>query len=100
VLDDELHLLGFGAIIVTTDAPDDIVVRVENVYTGGTETMRVSDFPGTRHRSAIQFCASQPDDTLGVALVASQDGQLSVFAKAPENRTVIALRSFELGLGI
>jgi hypothetical protein len=100
VLDDRLYLLGFGAIVQTSDAPESIVVQVEDVYTGETSTTAVGDYPGTRHRSAIQFCASQPDGSLALAMVASQDGQLSVFAKAREKDTVIALRSFELGIGI
>jgi hypothetical protein len=99
VLDDRLSLLGFGAVIQTTGSSDDIIVKLENVYTGETRTTNLSEFPGTRHRSAIHFCLNQTTG-LGLALVASQDGDLSVFARANESRTVLAFRSFELGIGM
>ncbi len=99
VVGDDLCVLGFGAQIQTGGRSDDILITVENVYTGVQRPADLAEFNGSRHRSAIHFCASQPAGHLALALVASHDGDISVFLREGEHQ-VTAMRSFELGIGI
>jgi hypothetical protein len=98
VLDQELGLLGAGATIQTPDASMPAEIVLEDPRSVGCERrVPTSSLGGNRHRSAICFCAQQ--EGLALALVASQDGDLSFFARRPDG-LVHALRPYELGVGI
>lgn len=102
VLCQDLTLRGFGATINTqakSSGEHETEILVQDPYSAQEpERKSLSSFAGNRHRSAIQFCASQPDG-LAAALVASQDGDFSLFVRRDE-RTVYALRPYVLGIGI
>lgn len=91
VISDQLEPLAFGAKILSRDG----VQRVDQVLL--TEPIEgIRDTPidpahlgGTRHLSAAQFAHDQKD---AVALVASQDGQFTVFAWSPLRNVVRAHR--------
>src|SRR5260370_31227350 len=52
----------------------------------------LSEFPGNRHRSAIIFCAKQPTG-LALAIVASQDGDVSLFGRTGGGNHVVPVRA-------
>src|SRR5213594_2689038 len=91
VISDHFEPLAFGAKILTRDG----LHRVEHVLL--TEPIEgVADtivdpvhLGGTRHLSAAQFAHDQRD---AIALVASQDGQFTVFAWSPLKNMVHAHR--------
>lgn len=98
VLDNQLGLLGAGATIQTPDSAMPLEVVVEDPRQRGEESRAtLSSLGGNRHTSAVCFCAQQP--TFALALVASQDGDLSFFARRNDG-LVHALRPFELGVGV
>jgi hypothetical protein len=98
VLDTALGLLGAGATIQTPDAAMPHEVLVENPRAlGHLEAALVSSLGGNRHRSAVCFCAQQ--ECAALALVASQDGDLSYLVRGLGGR-VHVLRPYELGVGI
>jgi hypothetical protein len=92
VMTDSLGVLGFGATIRTGDA-DGIALATSDPLDAGFKPASLSDFPGNRHRSAIVWCASQPTG-LALAIVASQDGDVSLFGRTGGPRSVIAIRPF------
>ena len=98
VLDNELGLLGAGATIQTPDSamPEEVVLEDPRSL-GDERRVALSSLGGNRHRSAVCFCAQQ--ESLALALVASQDGDLSFFARRKDG-LVHALRPYELGVGI
>lgn len=98
VLDSELGLYGAGATILMPDSamPTEVVLedpRAPDVR----ERVPLAALGGNRHRSAVAFCAQQRGPAL--ALVASQDGDLSLFVRG-EDGLVHAIRPFELGVGL
>jgi hypothetical protein len=101
LLDEDLRILGAGTTVLTPDSamPKEVYVedpRAMLVFT----PMNPSVLGGNRHRSAICFCAQQSvEDGLALALVASQDGDLSCFYLA-QTEKIHALRPFELGVGM
>jgi len=98
VLDDELGILGAGATIQTPDSAMPSEVVLEDPRRMGQEVrVPLSSLGGNRHRSAVCFCAQQ--ESLALAFVASQDGDLSFFARRKDG-LVHALRPYELGVGI
>lgn len=98
VLDNELGLVGAGATIQTPDsAMPKEVVHEDPRSLGEQRHIPISALGGNRHRSAVCFCAQQ--EGLALALVASQDGDLSFFARRKDG-LVHALRPYELGVGI
>lgn len=98
VLDDELGLLGAGFTIQTPDhaAPAEVVLE-DPRQMGVERRVLLSSLGGNRHRSAVSFCSQQKG--LALALVASQDGNLSFFARRDDG-LVHALRPYELGVGL
>ena len=98
VLDNELGLLGAGTTILTPDSamPEEIVIE-HPLFLGQEKRAPVAMLGGNRHRSAVCFCAQQKG--LALALVASQDGDLSFLARRKDG-LVHALRPYELGVGI
>ena len=91
VISDQFEPLAFGAKILSRDG----VHRVQQVLlTEPIEGMRDSivdpaHLGGTRHLSGAQFAGDQHDS---IALVASQDGQFTVFAWSSTHRMVHAHR--------
>jgi len=78
IITKEFDLIGFGGKIKAANSdvkPGTIAVR-EPFANGVEETISLSAFGGTRHQSAAQFVFDQRDDS--VAIVASQDGRISV----------------------
>jgi hypothetical protein len=92
VMTDSLGVLGFGATIRTGDA-DGIALETSDPLDAGFKPASLSDFPGNRHRSAIVWCARQPTG-LALAIVASQDGDVSLFGRTGGPRNVIGIRPF------
>lgn len=99
VLDNELGLLGAGVTIQTPDSalPREVVLEDPRAIGEECRISSLASLGGNRHRSAICFCAQQAG--LALALVASQDGDLSFFARRADG-LVHALRPYELGVGI
>jgi hypothetical protein len=91
VISDQFEPLAFGAKILSRDG----IHRVQQVLlTEPIEGMRDSvvdpaHLGGTRHLSGAQFANDQRDS---IALVASQDGQFTVFAWSSTHRMVHAHR--------
>ena len=87
----DYELLAFGVkVIRRKDAPQVGQVIVTEPIEGGSPMMaEPAQFGGTRHLSAAQFVHDQRD---AIALVASQDGQFTVFAWSASEQTVHAHR--------
>jgi hypothetical protein len=78
ILDRSLTVLAFGAKIRgRTPAPKEVWYPAPLGANASGKAMRMSKVGGMRHQSAIQFVHDNPG---AVALVASQDGALSLFA--------------------
>jgi hypothetical protein len=82
ILTDRYELLGFGAKIARRKGSPQVeqMTVTEPIEGGVAAIMQPSQLGGTRHLSAAQFVQDQRD---AVALVASQDGQFTVFAWSP-----------------
>ena len=91
VISDKYELLAFGAKIKRRAKSPQIeqVLISEPVIGNKPETVRLIEYGGTRHLSAAQFVQDQPDS---VALVASQDGRFTVFARSPLEKIVHGYR--------
>ena len=61
----------------------------------GEATLTVSDLGGTRHQSAAQFAYDQPR---AIAVVASQDGDVTFFTRDGRSGTLLAVQQAELAL--
>lgn len=97
VLQSDLGLLGFGATIVTSDeALPDEVSHVDPRRDDKRRRLRLEELGGNRHRSAVCFCAHQT--SLALALVCSQDGDLSIIGRRKGGK-VLVVRPYELALG-
>lgn len=92
----DLTVLAFGAKIKPL-APDDrpeIVLVSEPFEESDFRAVSVSNLGwGTRHLSAAQFVYDQKDS---IALVASQDGKLSVFVWDFERQRVVVVQHIEI----
>ncbi len=82
ILTDRYELLGFGAKIARRKGSPQVeqMTVTEPIEGGVAAIMHPSQLGGTRHLSAAQFVQ---DQRAAVALVASQDGQFTVFAWSP-----------------
>ena len=91
VVSDQYELLAFGAKIKrrAKSAQIEQVKITEPVIGNEPEMARLIEYGGTRHLSAAQFVQDQPDS---VALVASQDGRFTVFARSPLEKIVHGYR--------
>ncbi|MGH7148648.1 MAG: putative sensor domain DACNV-containing protein [Nitrospiraceae bacterium] len=80
------EVLAFGVICNKFLNPATQVLRSTNPSSPSTgEAVDASEFGGSRHRSAIDFCASHSP---AGAVVASHDGGLTVFASLGEGRVL------------
>ena len=91
IITDKYDLMAFGAKIGRRDGgqPVDEIVVTEPSVGAAAMRMHPGQLGGTRHLSAAQFVHDQPDS---VALVASQDGQFTIFAWSPCDNAVHAHR--------
>jgi hypothetical protein len=91
VLTTRLELVGFGATIVRRKgwAQVEQVLITEPIEGGAAALVHPEQIGGTRHRSAAQFAHDQRD---AMALVASHDGNFTVFAWSPHESLVRAHR--------
>jgi hypothetical protein len=82
VMTDSYEVLAFGAKIVRRRGSTQItnVIMTEPIEGASAVVVEPGQLGGTRHLSAAQFVYDQHD---AVALVASQDGQFTVFAWSP-----------------
>lgn len=94
VLRDDLSIHGFSATITTEGRLPS--VTSEHPITGKVAALDL-DRTGNRHRSAAFFCARQKGFAL--ALVVSQDGDVSLFARKRKGG-VLKIGPFELGVGV
>jgi hypothetical protein len=87
----DYELLGFGAKIARRrgSAPVEQVSLTEPIEGTSATVVHPTQLGGTRHLSSAQFVHDQRD---AVALVASQDGQFTVFAWSPCEEMVHAHR--------
>jgi hypothetical protein len=87
----------FGAKIQQIEAlPAALDLRVRKPVEGsGETTLNISDIGGTRHQSAAQFAYDQPQ---AIAVVASQDGDVTFFTRAEQNGALLAVQQAELAL--
>ncbi len=71
-------------------------VRVVRPVVGGKESKKIiADLGGTRHQSAAQFVHDQPGS---IAIVASQDGNMSFITKDPSSEKLLIVEDAELVL--
>jgi DNA integrity scanning protein DisA with diadenylate cyclase activity len=91
VITDKYDLLAFGAKAArsASSIPVGQIIMTEPVADGKAVRMHPSQSGGSRHLAAAQFVSDQHD---AVALVASQDGQFTVFAWSVELNMVHAHR--------
>ncbi|MFB3815997.1 MAG: putative sensor domain DACNV-containing protein, partial [Terriglobales bacterium] len=91
VITDEYELVAFGATIGRRNGGDEIkhIALMEPVHDSTPVIVPAAQFGGTRHFSAAQFVHDQRDS---VALVASKDGQFTVFAWSDPEQIVRAYR--------
>jgi hypothetical protein len=91
ILSDRYELMAFGAKIRRREgsAPLDRVCLLEPVEGSPSAIVAPAQLGGTRHLSAAQFVHDQPD---AVGLVASQDGEFTIFLWSPEDEMVHAHR--------
>jgi hypothetical protein len=91
VLDDACRVLVFGAKIVRRRGSAQVrrALLSQPIARGAPEVVALSQLGGTRHLTAAQFVADQPN---ALALVASQDGRFTVFRWLEETGSVGARR--------
>ena len=91
IINERYEVLAFGAKIVRRPGWAQVSRLIVTEPTAGStaETVEPSQMGGTRHLSAAQFAHDQRD---AIALVASQDGQFSVFGWSPCEEMVHAHR--------
>lgn len=97
VMSHERYVLCFGAKIQALDAlTGSTTVRVVKPVEGDTESrVTLADLGGTRHQSAAQFVHDQPD---AIAIVASQDGNMTFFTKDIVSGELLIVQDAELAL--
>jgi hypothetical protein len=104
VLNADLTIAGFGAHVSSGPlgmSPDATSIPVVLIDPSDPELkeVRTDDFhfSGTRHTAALRFCRAQNRDAPVLAIVASQDGALSLFIRRPDE--VVIFRPFIHGVG-
>jgi hypothetical protein len=91
VLSTSRHVLAFGTKIVRRPGRPQVrrVLLSVPVVDDAPTLVPIGQLGGTRHLSAAQFVADQPES---LALVASQDGRFTVFSWAEAHGRVVARR--------
>jgi hypothetical protein len=95
LVDTDLRLRGFAVQVIEGDAPNRSFEH-RNPYDDDVHTDDLSTFKGTRHPAGVIFCMRQPQPA--AALIASQDGRLSLVTKDVAGRIEV-LGSYERGFG-
>lgn len=90
VVDEHLNVLGFGAKL--SGPTVDFDVEKLDPLSNRHETVPVARLGGTRHQSAARFVDAHHT---AMAFVASQDGNLTLFAWLDADRRVIAVRNLQ-----
>ncbi|HEU5058098.1 MAG TPA: hypothetical protein VFU21_16315 [Kofleriaceae bacterium] len=96
LIDTDLRLRGFGVQVIEGDAPDMSFEHVDP-YSQGSHIDDLSTFKGTRHPAGVVFCMRQQQEA--AALIASQDGRLSLALKDAGGR-VRVLGTYERAFGV
>ena len=78
LVDTDLRVRGFGVQVIEGDTPKMTFEHVDP-YSDEMHVDDLSTFKGTRHPAGVIFCMRQP--TEGAAIIASQDGHLSLAIK-------------------
>ncbi len=91
LVNDRHELLAFGAKIMraSRSEPVEQVLWMEPIVGGHPSLIHPSSIGGTRHLSAAQFIHDQNDS---IALVASQDGNFTIFSWSAQTQMVQAHR--------
>ena len=79
ILDSSFRVLGFGAKIQKLHDMPETVIKKDPLDAYDYHEVSLSDLGGTRHSSAAQFVYDNPET---IALVASQDGHMTLFSGA------------------
>lgn len=95
LLDTDLRLRGFGVQVSEGDAPQRSFQHT-NPYTDDVHVDDLATFKGTRHPAGVIFCMRQEGEA--AALIASQDGNLSLAMKDPQG-AVEVLGSYRHAFG-
>jgi hypothetical protein len=95
LLDTDLCLRGFGVQVLEGGAPQ-MTFEHTDPYTGDTHVDDLSTFKGTRHPAGVVFCMRQAREA--AAIIASQDGQLSLAIKDAQGRVAV-VGSYERAFG-
>ena len=95
LLDTDLRVRGFGVQVIEGEATLQ-PFRHRNPYTADMHVDDISTFKGTRHPAGVIFCLRQ--DGEAAAIVASQDGRLSLVTKDARG-VVEVLGSYERAFG-
>ncbi len=87
----------FGAkIILAPNQTPPANIRVYKPVEGDSgRVVNIMDLGGTRHQSAARFAHAQPES---VAIVVSQDGDVTFFTADPENGDLVAIQQAELAV--
>ncbi|MGW8162037.1 MAG: hypothetical protein ACWGN1_07310, partial [Desulfobulbales bacterium] len=87
----------FGAKILAIDpTPSAVELQVlKPIEKYSKTTLNFSDLGGTRHLSAAQFAYDQPQ---AIAIVASQDGDVTFFTQDVHSGELLAIQQAELAL--
>ena len=91
IINEDYELLAFGAKITRSDGNQQVkrIAFIEPIVGGAEKMVYPGQLGGTRHLSAAQFVYDQQDC---LALVASQDGNFTVFSWSPHRNMVQAHR--------
>ena len=95
LIDTDLRVRGFGVQVIEGDAPD-MSFEHRDPYSRDVHIDDLSTFKGTRHPAGVIFCMRQEREA--AALIASQDGRLSVAVKDARG-LVSVLGSYERAFG-
>ncbi|WP_136810340.1 putative sensor domain DACNV-containing protein [Desulfosediminicola flagellatus] len=87
----------FGAKIIAAEGQErPATIRILKPVEGHVSSVvNFTDIGGTRHQSAALFAHAQPGS---VAIVVSQDGDVTFFTTDPENNELIAVQQAELAV--
>lgn len=90
IIDHDFNVLTFGGKLTATATCE--TAHVFNTLTSKHETRSISALGGTRHQSAACFVQKHAD---ALAIVASQDGRLSLMAHVHQDHSVIVFQRLE-----
>jgi hypothetical protein len=97
LLNTDLEVLGFGAMIKTGELKDDtqVVVLEPGVSDSPNQATTLAALGGSRHRSAAEYCNAQKE---ALAFVASQDGPLTLVGYLKSDGKLFSLKRADLYL--